>query len=448
MTYIEFFDASAIENVCAVLTLASERVILVGSDADELNKSCSRYEKLMASRGKSVKFLPKVVVNTNLKTIVDSLSDMIRAEADRGGECVIDLTGGNDLYLAAAGIVYGRLTASGVKLNLVRFDITRGTVVDVDGDGLPVFPDIPGITVEENVRIYGGKVVFDNEKKGTTLRWTVDDALREDVSALWDICRRDFTEWNTQTLFLDIIEDADSVVFRRGNTTESSFEKIDAVVRERRSKGDLSGRKTPRDIEASFLDELTQKGILKEYSLTPERIKLVYRDERVKQLITKSGQVLEMAIFLAICDIKDSDGRRVYNDVMTGVTIDWDGKLVEKNLSCNIPDYMMEKYQDTENEIDVMVMRGMVPIFISCKNGRVDMDELYKLETVAKRFGGKYAKKILIATNLKKSAFTWDLVARANEMDIKVVYENFGRVDLQHLQQKIKDVMDSWIKKD
>ena len=447
MTYIEFIDDSAIENVCAVLTLAPAKVVLVGNNKEKLDKCCSRYEKMLSGRS-NVKFVPKMIANTNLKLIVDALSETVLSETQNGEtDCVIDLTGGNDLYLAAAGIVYGRLSAAGVKINLVRFDVMEGSVIDVDGDGLPVFPRMPSVTVEENVQIYGGKVVYDNEKKGTTLRWTVDDKLREDVEALWDICREDFTYWNTQTLFLDIIEDGGSVVFRRGMTTESSFEKMDEVVRDRRSKGDFNGRKTPRDIESAFLDKLLDKGFLTDYKLTDERIKLVYRDESIKQMLTKSGQVLEMAIYLAISDIKDGEGNRVYNDVMTGVTIDWDGKLMEKSNNYNLPDYLKEKYQDTENEIDVMAMRGMIPIFISCKNGRVDMDELYKLETVAKRFGGKYAQKILIATNLKKSSFTWDLLARANDMSIKVIHENFEKNTFPQLQQKLKDVLNSWIKK-
>ena len=45
--------------------------------------------------------------------------------------------------------------------------------------------------------------------------------------------------------------------------------------------------------------------------------------------------------------------------------------------------------QETKNEIDVMLMRGVVPVFVSCKNGAVKMDELYKLDTVAQRFGGR-----------------------------------------------------------
>ena len=91
----------------------------------------------------------------------------------------------------------------------------------------------------------------------------------------------------------------------------------------------------------------------------------------------------------------------------TGVCIDWDGET---------------KGADTENEIDVMMMRGMIPVFVSCKNGFVETDELYKLATVAERFGGKYAKKALVASSLDLgSSFGKILKQRADEMGIMIL---------------------------
>jgi hypothetical protein len=68
-------------------------------------------------------------------------------------------------------------------------------------------------------------------------------------------------------------------------------------------------------------------------------------------------------------------------------------------------------------------MRGMTPLFISCKNGNVSEEELYKLNTVAERFGGPYAKKMLIATDLdrKGSSANRAFIQRAWDMDIFLV---------------------------
>lgn len=121
--------------------------------------------------------------------------------------------------------------------------------------------------------------------------------------------------------------------------------------------------------------------------------------------------MLEMLIYMTALDSKDSLGNKTYNDVMNGVCIDWDGEI-----------HTDEDAYDTENEIDVMMMHGIVPVFVSCKNGIVGIDELYKLNSVAEKFGGQYAKKVLVATALD-SATTFDeyFRQRAKDMGIRLV---------------------------
>jgi len=67
--------------------------------------------------------------------------------------------------------------------------------------------------------------------------------------------------------------------------------------------------------------------------------------------------------------------------------------------------------------------RGMVPFFVSCKNGNVDVNEIYKLHTVSTRFGGKYAKKILIVAcpDQNQEANGSYFKTLAKELDVRVV---------------------------
>ncbi|MBE5878308.1 MAG: hypothetical protein E7290_15665 [Lachnospiraceae bacterium] len=52
----------------------------------------------------------------------------------------------------------------------------------------------------------------------------------------------------------------------------------------------------------------------------------------------------------------------------------------------------------------------------------MEVAELYKLNTVANRFGGKYAKKILVASSLEKdSDYANYLRQRAQDMQIRVI---------------------------
>lgn len=434
MTYIEFIDPCAIEDVCAVLTLPSDRVILVGKTKEVLDHRVVRYKRLMESRGESTEFLTKQICTDSLLEAVREIDELVMSEDRLGHECVIDLTGGGDLFLTAVGIVYGRLSAKGIKINLVRFDILKKAVIDGDGDGLPVFPEISGITVEEGVAIYGGKVIFDSEKKGTTHTWTVDRQLKGDVPRLWDICRKNPSLWNRQTALLGLAESREALRYKRQNVVECNPTRLAQISKQ--------------VISEEFLKRLVDGGFIKEYLLTEDTLRLVYRDEQVKKYITKSGQLLELATYLAVLGIKDREGKPLYNDVLTGVTIDWDGKLVERDdFDYRTPWYLKTK-KDTKNEIDVLAMRGMVPVFISCKNGGVEMEELYKLETVANRFGGRYAVKILVATSLnKRSEATHTLLARAKEMNIRVLHENVKSNNFTQFQKRLRDVIESCFRK-
>ena len=86
--------------------------------------------------------------------------------------------------------------------------------------------------------------------------------------------------------------------------------------------------------------------------------------------------------------LKDNDGNKLYNDVKVGVLIDWDTD--ESDAA------------STLNEIDVLAMKDTIPVFISCKSGIFDTNELYKLKSVASRFGDDYAKCVLVATSMER----------------------------------------------
>ena len=73
--------------------------------------------------------------------------------------------------------------------------------------------------------------------------------------------------------------------------------------------------------------------------------------------------------------------------------------------------------------MDLILVRGATPLFISCKNGNIGEDELYKLNTVATRFGGPQARKMLIAADLDQRDETSDqsYIQRAQDMGVYLV---------------------------
>lgn len=76
----------------------------------------------------------------------------------------------------------------------------------------------------------------------------------------------------------------------------------------------------------------------------------------------------------------------------------------------------------TTNELDVFVIRGVTPYFISCKNGEVRNDSLYELQSFADQFGVQHVKKALISTYVTpSSASRAHLALRAKNMGIRFV---------------------------
>ena len=60
--------------------------------------------------------------------------------------------------------------------------------------------------MEENVRIYGGEVVFGGIGDKKTYKWKLDNEVFDDINIMWGICRQNPRYWNVQIGILATIE--------------------------------------------------------------------------------------------------------------------------------------------------------------------------------------------------------------------------------------------------
>ena len=410
MTYIEFFERDAAENICACITHTPERVILIGDKKRLMESHAERYKSILADQGKSVEFICRSVTRNNLKDIIKALSEIIETYDD----CAFDLTGGDELYLVAMGIVFERYKEKNIQMH--RFNIRNGTILDCDQDGRTIMEgSLPELTVEENVRIYGGDIVYDRESGEATYIWDMNYEFTEDIDTMWDICKADVKYWNTRLNILEAVEKVGNL-YSDERSTAASVRSVTEYLEE-------AGKKYI-DI-SDFLKRLQQAGLVTEFKCDGDTIAVTYKNEQIKRCLVKQGQALEMKVFKAICDAEEKDGTLTYYDVMNGVHIDWDGDIHDNAQN------------DTENEVDVMMMRGLVPVFVSCKNGSVSMEELYKLSSVANKFGGKYAKKVLIATALGTNVYAESFRRRAKDMGIRLV-EDIQSMSDEELNKEVR----------
>lgn len=390
MTYVEFVDKTQVENICACLVRVPERVVLVGGDKKALPKLAKRYQSVLSERGHEVEFACCPVSRNKLENIVQKLSEIVEAYDD----CVFDVTGGEDLMLVAVGIVRERYADKHIQLQ--RVNLYTNEVFDCDADGEVASGKVPALSVEENVRVYGGKVVFEHERKDTTYCWNMTEAFRDDIRAMWEICHNNHSRWNKQISTLRAL----STCCAEGEL-HTAAPLCDVEIQLKKDEA------PPLLWWEPLLMKLKSRGFITHYANDGATVEVAYRDAEIKRCLTKEGQVLEMKVYLEALECCDENGP-AYNDVMTGVYIDWDGTLQQTSQG------------DTCNEIDVMMMYGVLPVFVSCKNGKVKMEELYKLNTVAERFGQAYARKVLVAPGIRGRAAV-DLRERAEAMRIRVV---------------------------
>lgn len=393
MTAVEFYDRTPIENVISSLTTVPDKIIFIG-DGKVMKKFDSVYRAFLEARGLNIELAYRNIKKNDLNNIVEVLSDIVEIEE----QCVFDLTGGEDLVLVAMGIVFQKYSDKNIQMQ--RFNIRNSVVTDCDNDGTILYSGIPEVTVEEHIRLHGGVVRYENENDDRTFQWDLSDDFVNDIEKMWSICRTNPGLWNAQLNVLEAFEacmvDPSLNVMVNISTIQEHLKYVG--VKYVSIKG--------------LLRALDQKHLIYSYADDGQNISFTYKNEQVKKCLIKAGTVLELKVLIAANSLFNKDGTVFYTDSMNGVYIDWDGNLHD----------LTDEEKDTENEIDVVLMKGLTPIFISCKNGQVDDDELYKLESVTNRFGGLYAKKVLIATYLGKKTKSMEYFKqRAKDMKINLI---------------------------
>lgn len=387
MTLIECFDISVAKNIAGCLHLRPEKVIFIGQNP-QMPAQVERYRRFFSERGISVKLECRFMETVCVDAIAAMLGTILRQEQ----HCVIDVTGGDERTLIAVGMVLATLdTAQRQRVKLQKFDAVTGVVQDCYSDLLPSFGHPVNLSVKELIALHGGVLhpASYQPEEYCTLR---------DIAPLWRVVSRNPRVWNQRISALGAFESrADS--------------KTQVFLPLRQIRGSFSDYETRLEQVTELLDQFRENGIIHDQS-NGEYLEYSYTTELNRHCTSKAGNALEVKVLLEARAL-EQDGKPFFHDCQMGVHIDWDGIVQE--------DY--PRVPETRNEIDVLLTRGLTPLFISCKNGDVEEEELYKLHTVASRFGGRAARKMLIVTRLQKQkpASAQAFIQRARDMGIYLV---------------------------
>lgn len=146
--------------------------------------------------------------------------------------------------------------------------------------------------------------------------------------------------------------------------------------------------------------KIENTGMIKNLEVYGSRIRFEYESPMVKRWLNDVGIWLELYTYITAMRMNFFDSAQV------SVVVDWDGKVDE---SIN-----------TINEIDVILCKGITPIFISCKVGNPSGTALNEILVLTQRFGGETAKPVLVtASDFSKESPS--MYQRAKDLGVYVI---------------------------
>ena len=434
MTIIELIDSAPIHNIMGALAFNAEKIIYVGSENKDIfaNKRKPKIEKFYRKKGlENVSFEYVQIFKTDFEDIRTKLNKII----SENNSCYFDISGGEDIVLSALGFVF----AENPDIHLYKVNPATKRIYlfesQTDADGKhkivnsKILTEIRN-TVEENILAHGGTVVYDTEKPGCTHIWQMSVEFCQDLRQMWEICclgpngnKNNNNNNNKQShprMWNSIISTIENLQEINSSPNENELQvNIEYAKNYLKKRGGYV-------MTDGYLHAL-KKAMLISFgeNNSDEVLHIVFKNEQVKLCLTKAGTLLELKTYIACENLLKGQ----FTDCMTGVSIDWDGVVHTEAANAKEYDKMNSDVrnaiiEDTKNEVDVILMKGLIPYFISCKNGKFTAEELYKLYTVKEKFGTEYGKMFIVTTDFDKSDSEYNLEyldQRAADMGIEII---------------------------
>ena len=384
MTLIECFVNSPLENIATALCLKPKKIIFIGN-AKNTNLIIDKYRKVLKDIEPDIVF--KKTASGSFLSAEKKIKEVLCTEKD----CVLDITGGQETVLMAAGALYSEFKNTN-PFKILRFDADSSLMVDAV-TGRKGIGTKASLSVDDLIFLHGGCI-----SSCTADNLSAQD--KRDLETLWQTLRSNYENWNKTISFLHEFENKSDP---KSTSDRFSFDLKDL-------SGKIKNFDEKLELIEPLLKEFANKGLLTNYFSNNNIIRYMYKNAFVQNCLKKEGNLLEFKTYCTALDLKDETGAKFFDDCRMSVTIDWDGTIHRRN----------EPIKDTSNEIDVILMRGCKAFFISCKNGSIEEDELYKLSTVALSFGGKYVSKALLSTHFKQDDDSSKEAYRQRAKDMKV----------------------------
>ena len=191
-----------------------------------------------------------------------------------------------------------------------------------------------------------------------------------------------------------------------------------------------------------LLKELERIGVVQDLAFDTNSTPIanfIFRNYDIMQVLKNRGRIFELITYT---ELKNTG---YFDDIHTGVKISWDRRMKEYNDKllerldamaksapggiCGYETYeyakkVLNSEQDAKesgvwNEIDVIAMKGMTPVFVSCKDQKADKKEwVYEIASIAKRLN---AVGVLALSKDILAAGCYQLALRSRQMGVSLM---------------------------
>ena len=366
-TLIELFDDTPFKNVLgAEMFRPSETIFIcspeVGGDR-VLQRALRRYFEHRQCPMK-LTFIPVSMVDA--VKVERVLREVLEAHHD----CAIDISGGTDATLFAAGAVsgdtpvftYSRKKNAFFEIKNAPFARSKPCTVRFDA---------------QSCFLMAGGTLLPGREDNADLKGRLEAIDR--LFAVYAAHRR---AWNRQISYIQKISSSEPGVLAAGGS-------LTAKAGNKHVAADVG---LFRDLEAA--------GLILDLSVDQAALRFRFPDETVRFWLRDIGAVLELQVFRACL------AANCFDDVVLSAIVNWQGGANQRD--------------GVTNEIDVVAVRGIQPVFISCKTSEIRTEALNELAILRDRFGGKGSRAV-IATSALATKNRSPMRRRAAELDIDVI---------------------------
>lgn len=382
-TLIELYDTSPIRNVLATVMFRPQEMILICPPevAEDPNQKRSLRD-----------FFAYLNCPVKLTLIPVTLLDagkterVLREVLESHQDCAIDIAGGTDAALFAAGVASG-------DTPVFTYSVRKDSFFEIKN--APFARSLPN-TVRLDVRsclmMAGGTLLPGREDNAGLAE------MSERIDRLFRVYSTFRPQWNRQISYIQKISSAEPGILEAG--------------------GQLKEKAGNKNVAADreFFRALEEAGLILNLQHTDDSISFRFPDERVRFWLRDIGAVLELQVFRAC------HAAGCFDDVVLSAVVNWQSGKINRD--------------SVTNEIDVMAVQGIQPVFISCKTCEVHTDALNELAILRDRFGGEFARAILVTSGV--TGKTREPVRRrADKLDIELV--EWEDVSLESLTNRLRN---------